>query len=117
LNLSKQFASFKITVKDGFLIWKFDGAPTMYITNDQILFSPSQCKEFSKTDIEEQYKSILRLLRKATEKKTVCNLCRVNEAKEVAFTHDGKTLQVCEECALSPLVWRILYSGDPRGSR
>ena len=117
LSLSKQYSGFKIIAKNGYLIWNFEGAPTMYIQEKKVFFSPSQSKAFSKTQVVEQYQSILRLIRKSGEMKALCSLCKTREAIDIGFTHDGKTIQVCEECTHSPSIWRILYSGNPREIR
>jgi hypothetical protein len=117
LDLSRQFSLFRITVKDGCLIWNFEGAPTMYIVDNKLFYSPSQSKGFTKAEIETQSTNIMRILKKVTERKPVCSICKVNEAQELAFTHDGTIIQVCKGCTRAPLVWRIIYSSDPGGVR
>lgn len=117
LDLSRQFSSFRITIKGGCLIWSFEGAPTMYIVDNKLFYSPSQSKGFTKAEIEKQATNITRILRKVVERRPSCGICGMNDAQELAFTKDGTVIQVCNNCARSPLVWRIIYSGDPRTAK
>jgi len=117
LNLTLQFSSFGITIKEGCLIWSFEGAPTMYIVGNRLFYSPRQSREFTKTEIEKQATNITRILRKVTERRPSCGICGMNDAQELAFTKDGTVRQVCNNCSKSPLVWRIIYSGDPKTAK
>jgi hypothetical protein len=117
LDLSRQFRSFRITIKEGCLIWNFEGAPTMYIIGNKLLHSPSQSKGFTKAEIEKQAHNIARILRKIAEKGPTCSICGIDQAQELAFTKDETIIQVCRNCISAPLIWRVIYSGDPRTVR
>jgi hypothetical protein len=112
LDLSMKFSFFKIIIRDGYFIWNFEGAPTTYIAKNKLFYSPSQSKAFSKQDIQEQYRNVVRLLRRTIEKRALCAICSTKSAKEVALTLDGRLIQVCEDCVSAPSVWRVIHSTD-----
>lgn len=113
LDLSIRFRNLRISFQDGYVIWNFLSAPTMYIRDRKLFISPKQSKGFSKKDIDAQKRKILKFLEKERSA-SLCKICRTMGAIELAYSYDGEILPVCDRCASDPRIWRIIYTSSPK---
>lgn len=108
LAISQKYKSqLKLSLVDGYLVWKFQERPAIYIKSGEAYYSPQFSKRKATTTLEEADRQIYLILEKleALRLPTVkCSVCGKYSTHRLFFHREKGVIPVCEKCSKDPKI-------------
>lgn len=101
-------SSLKLSIADGYILWKYRGEPTMYLKDGHAYYASSETKLLRTNErklAERQLYLIREKLQPAVQYPSVlCSICQNVPTSILMYHREKGVIPVCEKCAKDPMV-------------
>lgn len=117
-SISKKYGSqLKISLMDGYLVWRFRDQPAIYIKDGEAYYSPKFSKRREITTIDQADRQVYYLMEQleaSPKPVTRCLICNKNSTSQLYFHVDKGVIPVCKECSKDSKIVGIVSQMKPK---